>query len=233
MESPKMNPLLIFEKQLNRLQQCLRSTGRYFPVTSQGFSFFKAHSEGNQQLIVDRLEVYLDIFEMTLVMEDASDEQFIWNAFKKFNVFSGENFFEKYSPGDVVEFYDNSGIQVFRNYSFFDICSYSLEEIFARPWTDLYQRDSKIMRGINDTAIGIFSNKITKPVDNSVPEHDLVELESERRHRIRIKIKSFIPLRSKFSSTPLAAVIEKCQVLSTQIEAGQSEEKYEEVSPIS
>ncbi len=50
--------------------------------------------------------------------------------------------FEKIKENHIIEIYDRENIQIFRNFNFFDVVSYTLEDVLCRPWTELFIREN-------------------------------------------------------------------------------------------
>jgi hypothetical protein len=55
--------------------------------------------------------------------------------------FDPKKYFE---DGDIIEVYDETMSQIFRNETFYKFCSYGLDEIILHPFHYLYRRDPKI-----------------------------------------------------------------------------------------
>ena len=55
-----------------------------------------------------------------------------------------EEIFNKIEDDDVIEFYSDQGIQIYRNIRFFNFCSYSLLDLAVNSWEDLYQKPASV-----------------------------------------------------------------------------------------
>ncbi len=72
--------------------------------------------------------------------------QFLWSSLKTYGLKCPHDFFNKISEDCIIELYDLEYKQVWRNFHFFDVCSYTIEQVFCEPWTDRYKRDEKMMQ---------------------------------------------------------------------------------------
>lgn len=110
-----------------------------------------------------------------------------------------ENFI---TPGDIIEVYDSEGIQHYRSFNFFELCTYSLEEIFTYEWWHLYERNEFVTRNLVNQFIKIFQEN-SGPQLVDFPTHVARELWSPGRSTIRIKQKALIPVSNFAGKTDL------------------------------
>ncbi|MCC7403796.1 MAG: hypothetical protein IT288_05295 [Bdellovibrionales bacterium] len=103
-----------------------------------------------------------------------------------------ENFI---SPGDIIEVYDSEGIQHYRSFNFFELCTYSLEEIFTYEWWHLYERNEFVTRQLVNHFVKFFTGT-AKPYLIDLPSHVAREIWSPGRSTIRIKQKALIPVHN-------------------------------------
>ena len=57
-------------------------------------------------------------------------------------------FFKTLDRSDIIELYDVDHIQIFRSFNFFRICNYSLDEVLAYEWFELYEREELVTHQI-------------------------------------------------------------------------------------
>ena len=106
-----------------------------------------------------------------------------------------ENMEDFIGPEDVIEVYDYRGIQQYRSFNFFNLCTYTLEDIFTHEWWHLYERNEFVTRQIGVMAGRIFANNESAPVVLDLPSHVAREIWSPGRSTLRVKQKVLFPIR--------------------------------------
>lgn len=138
----------------------------------------------------------------------------VWRMIKKLGLVPTEDLFSVLEDDDIIEIYDASGIQIFRNFNFFDISSYTLEELYSYPWSDLYERNQFVTKQINDYAIQIFTGQVDHTLPISVPKHNLEERFSLFKHTMEMEERYFSPLYTPDRSAVRAGVaVSKVRVI--------------------
>lgn len=87
---------------------------------------------------------YLQVLNTDLDQEENnqySEGQSLWLALKFFGLRPTSDVFEHLTKQDAIELYSAEGIQLWRNFKFMEVCSYTLEEIFCYTWQERYERD--------------------------------------------------------------------------------------------
>ena len=180
---------------------------------------FRTYNRQLQEECLSKAQIYLEICQDTLQGGgDITDTpKFLWYAIRKLNLLPGHDLFELLEDSDVVEIYNNQGVQVFRNHRFFDISSYDFPEIFVYPWHELYGREAHITDEIMKYAISVFSGECQKTIDMShVPRHRLTENFSPEGFVMTMDERYFSPLKSKIGQNIHAVAISKVEVISKQ-----------------
>ena len=225
-------PVLYFEFKnlLNDLVAHLGRAGlRKQATRPEGSSAFQNLTFDNQLKVLNDLRTYLQIITTAQIQNTADsfeqqDRHFIWSAFTHFGLVPSDDLFSVYNSGDVFEIYDATGTQWFRNFEFFRICSYPLEDILCRSWFELYKREIAITEKIVKASTPLFLQEVKESVLNPVPHHQVQEISSQFKHSISIAIKAFSPLKHKATGGILVGVIEKCQIEAVAVK-GPYEEK--------
>ncbi|MEQ1665720.1 MAG: hypothetical protein ABL927_10130 [Bdellovibrionales bacterium] len=57
------------------------------------------------------------------------------------------------SPGDIIEVYGEDFVQIYRNRTFFDFCSYDIYTLLSNPFQTLFRRDEDITAKITEKAM--------------------------------------------------------------------------------
>ncbi|MEQ1875378.1 MAG: hypothetical protein ABL958_01950 [Bdellovibrionia bacterium] len=133
------------------------------------------------------------------------DVSLLWHVIKKMELRPRSDLFDKLSADDVIEIYDASFIQIFRNFKFFDICSYSLADIFMYEWRDLYIREPAVTARMAQQGIAVFSGQVQGTVPVNVDDHFLEEAFGPLKLKMKMRAKYFSPLYNK--QNEVAAVV--------------------------
>lgn len=108
----------------------------------------------------------------------------LWKMFRRLGVTPASDLFSYITNESVIEIYNDKSTQVFRNLCFFEVCSYTLEELFCRPWWELYQRDNSITQRLFAAAVNILRGEDRQTTPAHVPVHTLEEVCSPLRFRM-------------------------------------------------
>ena len=120
--------------------------------------------------------------------------QLLWHAVKRLGLIPPPDLFDKVTDDDVVEIYNSAFIQVFRNFKFFEISSYSLADVSIYEWRELYYRDPTVTGEIASLGIKVFKGELTGVVDTQIRPHILEETFSPELFKMRMRQKYFAPL---------------------------------------
>lgn len=144
---------------------------------------------------LSRLEIFRDVCRAAASQQFKlrDDLRLVWYAIAKLGVRPPSELFDFLSSGDSIEIYDAAGIQVFRNFEFCHLTTYSLGELLLFPWTDLYDRSPSISLQIADEVSNLFSCKRINR-DLKIDEHVGVEKMSGSGREFLVKMKYFAPL---------------------------------------
>jgi hypothetical protein len=102
----------------------------------------------------------------------------------------------KIKETDVVEVYNSSFQQIFHNFVFMDFCNYTLDEVYTYEFWELYKRPEFINMKLAEAGNKIFSGK-SKFENLQIPEHDLEEIWSPSRTKMKINQGFIAPLYNK------------------------------------
>lgn len=121
---------------------------------------------------------------------------FTEKALHRLNVTADPFILEQIESQHLVEIYTQGQTQVFRTLKFFDVCSYSLEDLYCRKWYHLYERtpaDQELL----ESNIGMFySQSPLRTIKANIPEHTIRATASLERNEIITSILWFSPLIS-------------------------------------
>lgn len=126
----------------------------------------------------------------------SDDRYFIELSAKRLGLIFDKGVYDILKPGDVVEIYNVDLMQVFRNFAFFDVCSYTLLDLINNEFFELYDRSQLI----NHYIIEATSTLANRPYDLSpislqhVPKHLLQEKFSQDKLTSMVQFKWMYPV---------------------------------------
>jgi PAS domain-containing protein len=124
----------------------------------------------------------------------ADDRSLIWWAIRDFGLRPPSNLFDTIVQGDILEIYNSEGIQIFRNWAFFEFSGYSIGDIFVYTWDELYLRDKQIIADVTTKVEQLLTGQIKQAILSGVPSHRIIERFSPRRKVMELTMKYFSPL---------------------------------------
>ncbi len=170
---------------------------KILPYRTSPLENLRRRSENHKERVLENFRSYYEICAETIKegfhLRDSL--QLAWRAFGKLKLLPPSDIFDKIDLDcDVIEIYSPEGIQIFRNLRFFDICSYTLDEIFAYDWPELYSRELAITQGILSLVEKMFEGKIQVTTPANIEIHTVKEIFSEERNEYIIEQKLFSPV---------------------------------------
>ena len=130
------------------------------------------------------------------------DKAFLWKSFSQIGLLPTSDLFAQIHPGDYIEVYDTDGVQLFANFEFLSLISYSFEEILWWSWDQLFQRDPQHTNAIMANFVRCFTNA-KGPFVPDVENHICWETRSENPKRAQVTMKMFAPLFAR-NKKPMA-----------------------------
>lgn len=156
-------------------------------------SAFLSLSNEAQEAYVDRFRFFVEIVAGAQA-SGPTEQQMTWQALKYLKVRPPSDMFMHMQNDDYIEIYDRDGIQVFRNFGFCKLISYSLHELLIFPWTSLYERDEKVTSQILGAITKIWDANLTL-INLDVEPHVAREKTlNKKKMSYRIEMKYFAPL---------------------------------------
>lgn len=140
------------------------------------------------------------------------EKRSLWVALKFFGLRPTSDLLDLIEKSDAVEVYDLNGLQIWRNYRFMEVCSYTVEEIFCYPWDQRYYRDPEASAGV----LKALQEFLTMPNIQTVNprfENTLTELFSSKRYVINVRHDYLSPLHTEGGQLSGFVVISKVEVV--------------------
>lgn len=194
---------------------CARKGYTVNPFRESNWVRFRTLPMPTIQKICANFSAYYEIYERVLAQEGSPNEEsrLTWSALRKYQLLPCEGFFEQITEEDIIEFYDSNGVQIFHNTNFFDVCNYTLAEVFTYDFSELWNRDASLVQEIWKVATQAFSGQLHKVVDANIPEHILVERFSDSRSTISLRFRKFAPLFHKDGRVGALASVSRGRII--------------------
>jgi len=163
--------------------------------------FFSKLGILEQRNAITRLQIYNQICSDVLAdgksLKDS--KALTWYALKKFNFVFSSDLFQYIQDDNIIEVYDRDNVQIFRNFHFFDVSSYTLEDLICRPWTDLFLRaNEEQTRTLVNACLKFFTKEVTTVTPMShVGSNRIVESDSPFSFEVDAVIDYIAPLYDK------------------------------------
>lgn len=140
------------------------------------------------------------------------DKAFLWKSLNQIGVLPSSDLFSQIHPGDYIEVYDPEGVQLFANFEFLSLISYSFEEILWWSWDQLFDRDSQHTKTILSNFVHCFS-EAQGPFVPSVVDHVCWETRSKTPKKAQVTMKMFAPLFARNKKPMAMLATSKIQLL--------------------
>jgi hypothetical protein len=114
--------------------------------------------------------------------------------------------------GDLIEVYDATGAQLFRNIEYFNYSTYTVWEVATESWENLYYRPSTITHIMLQEWAKLFGSSGETPFKINVPKHILKEI-GGRQGLCEIEFKWGWPLFDKEGQIAGALMTERARNL--------------------
>ncbi len=165
---------------------------------------FAALPSARQMGVLENTRRYTDVAEAMIRVGEvpAQSQQFLWRMFQRLGVRPVSNLMDHLEANDVVEIYNADFVQVFRSFSFFSICSYTLDDLLCRPFWELFRRDEELFgRMVEKTKLAL-AGDISGVHYWDVDIHSVDEIESPARYHAEVRYKLLSPLHDASGGVP-------------------------------
>lgn len=185
------------------------------PYSSPELPHFSKLSEREQKDVLRQLSTYIEICKKTMNAHGNNNFsiQMVWVALKEFNYISCSDLFSKITADDVIEIHDVTGKQVFRNFKYFEFCSYSLEDIHCISWTELYHRPKENLEQIVNFVNSVLTDPPRNTITCNIEPHLLEETNSHSKLKMKYVSKYYSPLFDQSGSMIAGMAIEAPELL--------------------
>ena len=166
------------------------------PFYNESLPHFSKQPSLQKQKIISDLETYRRICQNTISngFKLNNSPQFLWSAIREFGLRPTSDLFNYISEGGIIEVHNTQFIQIFRNFEFYGCCSYSLEEMYCRPWNELYGRLPDVEAYMFKIIWDIFKGRVQTVVPMELGPHLITETQSPLQYEIKAHMKYIAPL---------------------------------------
>jgi hypothetical protein len=190
----------VFRSNLEFLSESARAEGvNLKPYTQPDLPYFSKLPDEVKDPVSWGLKTYCGVINQLRAEGKTTKHnlQGVWYTLKACNLIPRNDLLSTIDPSDIIEVYSIQGIQLYRSFEFFSLCSYDLESLLCRPFFELYthgkeldEKTATLMQRLDEDALG----KIA--VLQSV-EHSVIELCSESKLHGKCVTKVLAPLYSR------------------------------------
>jgi PAS domain-containing protein len=209
------DPVARFRAQTELLAWFLADEGvNKSPYFSRDLPHFSELAADEQAEAVRVLGHTLEIFDEVKTAGGtlADTPQLIWRSLRRLNWTPKSDVFDKIEKGDVIEIYSTEHRGLFRNLAFYDLVSYSLEDVFARKWFELFKRDEKKTAEIFQFVDRILRDEFRETTAPGFGHHLCYEMRSPARLHYKMSVKYVSPVYKEGKIAGYVA-IETCEVV--------------------
>ncbi|WP_409477540.1 hypothetical protein [Pseudobdellovibrio sp. HCB154] len=181
-----------------KLQKVLGKEGLFvIPFEEPGLPFFSSLTREQKDVILEQMQTLLEIAQDLQAhnLKVTEPANLIRTFFKKFNLHAPARVVDSITKHDIVDVWNLDSRLIIASFNFFDICTYSLEELFCRPWAELFSRDNDIHIQIYQLCRSLLNGEITQPVDTTyIPQHKVRETYAPEKHYAVLQPRIFSPV---------------------------------------
>lgn len=168
------------------------------PYGQETLPYFQRMASAQQEEAIKNLQNYIKIckkvYEDGGVLRDSPF--FVQKALNFYGYDYDSKALANLKNDELAEFYSYQHTQLFRTLSYFENASYTLEDIYSRPWTHLYDRDPLIGEALVKHLDRFYQGE-SETIYVDVPEHLLTERASLEKLKSKVKIRAIVPLRKE------------------------------------
>ena len=142
----------------------------------------------------ERLKFFYDVCVHAAGDSNAVDgKRLLWSAIQMLGVRPTSDLMDRIRPGDFIEIYDRNNIQVFRDFEFCRLITYTLDQVLTHTWDELYERTADLNAKIFAAVERLFTEAQTI-TDLGIPTHVCNERMSGSGRSYEVTMKFFSPL---------------------------------------
>lgn len=193
----RQRPEDLFKLYSNKICALIENEGVIIrPYSNPTLSYFNVLNAEEQAEVLHGLEGYyqicLDVKKASRSLRDT--RYFTECALKHLGYSVDPKMLDEIKDHHLIEIYSYSQTQMFRSLLFFDVCSYTLEDLYCRKWYSLYERTPEDHKLVEDLVVKYMSSEPKLPIEVANPQHVIKEKDSLERLSIINKMLWLVPL---------------------------------------
>lgn len=189
--------------------------GAATPFHDPALPHFSSLDPLHQDFILQQLSTYVFVCEEVkrsgFSVRDA--RALTWRMLKHLNLTPLGDAFEMIGSEDLVEIYNERHVQCFASLNFLEYVTYTLEDLYCRPWMELYSRDEEIARRIYSSLQLMIEGQIEGTLLLDIPSHLVRETCSVGRRSAVVRPKIFSPVSERGRRSGFITVNEMVQAI--------------------
>jgi hypothetical protein len=135
-------------------------------------------------------------------------------ALGKLTLIAGTDIVENIEKNDILEIFDENCMQIYRSYSCFALCNYSLLELGSYPWYELYERSSVVTKQLIDYCREVIEGKRGRiNLGEVMAPYSFKELLTEEQTSFEMTEKYLVRLRSPITGKSYVLSVKKVREL--------------------
>lgn len=176
----------------------------------RGWELFSRLPESSRKSIKDFVVGQIDFIQEAVFsgIDPRSERAMLRHALSKLRIICDDSVYEKVEGTDVVEILDKNLTQVYRSFSCFYLCNYSILELTSVPFFDLYERSSVITKSLIDACGEVLEGRSNLTSLAAIGSYPVRELLTEEKN-------SFF-IQEKFVAKSLGCIDGKTYVISVK-----------------
>jgi len=181
-----------------RLQQILAHEQFYFtPFENAELPYFSNLSLVQQSQIIEQVKTLIELGEELQLHGNklSASADLIRIFFKKFKLYTPSWVIDSITEEDIVDVYNVESRLIVASLNLFEICTFSMEELFCRPWAELFAREGDTHIQIYQLCRALLNGEVTAPVDmTNIPQHKVREAYSSADSYALLQPRIFSPV---------------------------------------
>jgi len=192
---------------------------RIIPTLDPRLVLFSKLDVATRTRVVELLEVSCQIYAAVIAEHQSvtNSASVIWKAFKTLNLIPPGDFLDKITEGDVIQLYTQDGFHLFVNLRFFEVCSYTLEQVYSLPWVQLWNRDPQALTHLQNLIGRALGPDQRHTAVYSEPAHLVRETESPLGFELSYRVRGIGPIWERRPNRKVGfVIIERGEILNAR-----------------
>lgn len=167
------------------------------PYRDPSLPYFSSLLPEQQHQILQQMDLMIDLgSQLHTEKRSIRGSQYAWAFCKALGVLPPHDLYSRIPDNSVIDIYDANHKLIFACLDFFEMVSYSLEELYSRPWMDLFIREnSEVFGKLWALSNEMLAGKYKGPVDTSHYESSVIRESAYPELRwARMQPRLFAPL---------------------------------------